>query len=645
MKRKENASKLVICMGVKMEEIRKKIVTIIGIVMLSIIISVLSENTLEVSALENENYRYTIDETNKTVTIEAYTGEEKEVTVPARIDGYPVTILDGAFYRDTDVQKVILPNTIKEITGWTFYYCTNLKEVILNEGITIIDQEVFSGCSKLEKINLPGSLREIGNSAFSACGSLKEIKIPSGIKKIPDSLFYGCASLVSVSLPTGIESIGTEAFMMCGSLRNLILPESIKKIYSGAFNSCYALTELCLPDNLELLESTGLLPRNIKYYVKADTNIYQSLSIYGFNVIAKIDFTKAIGFVVNYTYTSSYTGKEVKPELLVKIENQRLTKETDYKVSYNNNVNIGVGNITISGIGKYTGSVTYHFSIIPQKVINVKQIGYSESGIKVQWNPVSGNVDGYQLYRYDSVSKTYKKIKSILVNSATETRLSPSMQYIYKVRAYKKIDNKIFYGEFSNAATAVTSPSKVSNFRWMESKSDRVRLRWDRGTSKVSGYQIYKYSNTQKKYILLKTISQSAQISWTNMYLKSNTEYRYKIRAYITVNGNTFYGPLSDEVMASTATTAPKYTLSSDNKGQIKVTWDKVAGATGYVLFYKTSADGEWRSLTNSQYTGTSYTKKNLESGKKYYFYVKAVKYYDGVKVKSAAYFKNKTAS
>lgn len=645
MKRKENASKSAMCMGVKMEEIRKKIVTIIGIVMLSIIVSVLSENTLEVFALENENYRYTIDETNKTVTIEAYTGEEKEVTVPAQIDGYPVTILDGAFYKDTDVQKVILPNTIKEITGWTFYYCTNLKEVVLSENLTIITQQVFSGCSKLEKINLPDSLREIGNSAFSACGLLKEIKIPSGIKKIPDGLFYGCTSLVSVSLPTGIESIGTEAFMMCSSLRNLMLPESIKEIYSGAFNSCDALTELCLPDSLELLESTRLLPKNTKYYVKDGTDIYQSLSIRGLNVIAKIDFAKATGLVVNYTYTSSYTGKEVKPELLVKIENQRLTKETDYKVSYNNNINIGMGNITISGVGKYTGSVIYNFSIIPQKVINVKQTGYSESGIKVQWNPVSGNVDGYQLYRYDSVSKTYKKIKSILVNSATETGLSPSMQYTYKIRAYKKIDNKIFYGEFSNAATAVTSPSKVANFRWMESKSDRVRLRWDRGTSKVSGYQIYKYSNTQKKYILSKTISQSSQISWTNMYLKSNTEYRYKIRAYITVNGNTYYGLLSDEVMASTATTAPKYTLSSDNKGQIKVTWDKVAGATGYVLFYKTSADGEWRALTNSQYTGTSYTKNNLKSGKKYYFYVKAVKYYDGVKVKSAAYFKNKTVS
>ena len=55
--------------------------------------------------------------------------------------------------------------------------------------------------------------------------------------------------------------------------------------------------------------------------------------------------------------------------------------------------------------------------------------------------------------------------------------------------------------------------------------------------------------------------------------------------------------------------------------------WNKVTGATGYVVYMKNS-DGDYVKLGSTK--STSYTKKSLKSGKKYYFRVRAYKTVDG---------------
>ena len=55
--------------------------------------------------------------------------------------------------------------------------------------------------------------------------------------------------------------------------------------------------------------------------------------------------------------------------------------------------------------------------------------------------------------------------------------------------------------------------------------------------------------------------------------------------------------------------------------------WNKVTGATGYVVYMKNS-DGSYKKLGSTK--STSYTKKSLKSGKKYYFRVRAYKTVEG---------------
>lgn len=74
---------------------------------------------------------------------------------------------------EQQIEKVILPKTLKKIGDETFWYLT-----------------------KLSKINIPEGVESIGRRAFYKCSSLKSITIPSTVKEIGILCFYGTPEMV-----------------------------------------------------------------------------------------------------------------------------------------------------------------------------------------------------------------------------------------------------------------------------------------------------------------------------------------------------------------------------------------------------------------------------------------------------------------
>lgn len=70
--------------------------------------------------------------------------------------------------------------------------------------------------------------------------------------------------------------------------------------------------------------------------------------------------------------TLAYSGKELKPTITVKVGETALAANTDYTVTYENNINVGTAKVTIEGTGnKFTGTITKTFQIKPKKVTSV----------------------------------------------------------------------------------------------------------------------------------------------------------------------------------------------------------------------------------------------------------------------------------
>ena len=65
-------------------------------------------------------------------------------------------------------------------------------------------------------------------------------------------------------------------------------------------------------------------------------------------------------------YYFDYTGSEIEPEVTsVRLKGVTLSAGKDYEVSYSDNVNAGTAQCVITGIGKYSGSVSEPFKIYP----------------------------------------------------------------------------------------------------------------------------------------------------------------------------------------------------------------------------------------------------------------------------------------
>lgn len=60
----------------------------------------------------------------------------------------------------------------------------------------------------------------------------------------------------------------------------------------------------------------------------------------------------------------TYTGKALKPAVVVKNEGKTLTEGIDYTVTYSNNTNAGKAKATVTGIGEYSGKVSKNFNIL-----------------------------------------------------------------------------------------------------------------------------------------------------------------------------------------------------------------------------------------------------------------------------------------
>ncbi len=143
---------------------------------------------------------------------------DKDIKIPATHLDKPVTeIKYEAFYNETAITSVVLPDTVTTIEGEAFSNCTSLESINIPNGVTEIGFFVFANCTALSNINIPNSVVKIGHASFNGCTSLKSINIPNGVTTIEAGAFYGCG-LEVVSLPSTISSIKDSAFKDCSSL-------------------------------------------------------------------------------------------------------------------------------------------------------------------------------------------------------------------------------------------------------------------------------------------------------------------------------------------------------------------------------------------------------------------------------------------
>lgn len=137
--------------------------------------------------------------------------------------------------------KTVKVTAATEIAREAFKGCSDIENVILPESLTEIGAMAFMNCTSLKSVNIPGKVTEIDGAVFLGCKEL-EITIPSNVTSIRQEAFKNCTDL-KITLSEGLLSIGNDAFANCENLK-ISIPLSVKTIASGAFAGCTkAVTE------------------------------------------------------------------------------------------------------------------------------------------------------------------------------------------------------------------------------------------------------------------------------------------------------------------------------------------------------------------------------------------------------------------
>ena len=143
----------------------------------------------------------------------------------------------------------------------------------------------------------------------------------------------------------------------------------------------------------------------------------------------------------------TYNGKVQKPS--VKVYDENGTQITEgFKVSYPSGCkNLGSYKVTVTGTDNYKGTVTASYVIRSAKC-KTPSVKAGKKKMTVKWKKLGGGSQTYQIYvlkkgtkkaKYYTSTKTSKNIK----------KLAKKKTYSVKIRSYKKISGKTYYGAWS----------------------------------------------------------------------------------------------------------------------------------------------------------------------------------------------------
>ena len=174
--------------------------------------------------------------------------------------------------------------------------------------------------------------------------------------------------------------------------------------------------------------------------------------------------------------------------------------------------------------------------------------------------------------------------------------------------AVEPLNTPVQYAQVARASFATPKISKA------ESVYGGVKLTWN----KVNGaakYRVY-YKGRKGWTRMVDTTS----TSYIDKDVSSGRNYTYTVRC-ISADGKSFTSGYDSKGKSVKYIAAPEISKLENVNGGVKISWGKVSGATKYRVYYKGSKG--WTKMVDT--TSTSYTDKDVSSGRNYTYTVRCI--------------------
>ena len=249
----------------------------------------------------------------------------------------------GAFYQNSIVTEVYLPDYITKLGKQSFMYCEKLSTVCISANAVFVDSHVFACSPNLETIyyngatpevgtvQIPASVKDIKNNVFEFGGGFnnantnRKIKkiIAPGITEIKNTAFQSCAALEYVYAPNA-KRIGQYAFQHNVALDTVVISPELNYIGPCAFDNS-AIATLYPSDQANPEVGTIFLPSTLT-----------TMDNYGHFMGSRSRFTKVVArgmtSVPNRAFQNApaLVSVEFSPSLTLLDSNNTSTTDTPF---------------------------------------------------------------------------------------------------------------------------------------------------------------------------------------------------------------------------------------------------------------------------------------------------------------------------
>ena len=220
-------------------------------------------------------------------------------------------------------------------------------------------------------------------------------------------------------------------------------------------------------------------------------------------------------------------------------------------------------------------------------------------GVKISWNKVNGAAK-YRVYYKGR--KGWTRMVDTTSTSYIDKDVSSGRNYTYTVRCISA-DGKSFTSGYDSKGTTIKyiAAPEISK---LENVNGGVKISWN----KVNGaakYRVY-YKGRKGWTRMVDTTS----TSYIDKDVSSGRNYTYTVRC-ISADGKSFTSGYDSKGTTIKYIAAPEISKLENVNGGVKITWNKVSGASKYRIYQKNSSD--WFRVSDT--TSNSIVDKSVDVG------------------------------